>query len=308
MKFKRILDTPSLQGFQIISPSKEFKKKYPKKFTFVVSFGDNNVALNTPSLPFVLALPMVRGYIFTYNSKLPAFTGSLSYKEEFIDNSTYPECLDQYFPRVDSDKNIDIIFKASPKHNHEVPPCLSDNLIIRSYSLSLLGKDSYEDALKTSENGEKTLKKHLLDIIYKHLTYFDTPEKWFDNIIDRCPLDSEGCPIRYIKDIDSSTLRAKPKADDFFITYDFRPTYWAKSKDIDYEYENLLETTIENAFESPSLELEIYNNYNDIVPRMKEALDKQKISYVFKKEQNKILITLKNLRKLNMTYDMTDFL
>ena len=309
MKLKKILDTESLQGYQIIDPTVAFKKKYNKKYIVSIKLLDKEFNDCTNTLPFFLSVPIVRGYIFTYNSKIPKFRILHDDEDdsEKFDNSTYPECLDQYFPSADKD-NVDIIFKCIPKNDKIVSPRFVESLIIRSDSLHLLERKSYEDALSHKNGISKTISEKLLKLLNTNLSTYKNMQEWIERVVDTCPLDVEGDPIKFPDEITMKDINEDVKHDDIFVMYDYRPTKSSKSRKTDYDYENLLETSIEDAFEDPELPIKVFDNYNGILERMKKECDSQRIEYKYDKKNNCIVIAFKNLRKLKMTYDMTDFL
>ena len=88
-------------------------------------------------------------------------------------------------------------------------------------------------------------------------------------------------------------------ADDVFIEYDFR----AKT----YEHENEFISDLENAFESPNLEIQITNTYNNILNVIKDKLKEK--GYKWKDVGDDTIKTkLKYLRDIDVEYQLTDFI
>ena len=272
--------------YRMVKASGKFKKRFPKKFTFAIIVGSKTITANTDSLPLVIYLPFVRGYVFTYHDKVDLDIG-INYPID-IDNSTYPECLDTYFG---GKSDIDLILKCKPKTSHIVSPAFSSEIIIRT--------DSHE-LMKTNSIGA-----YVMETINENLNSFNNVEDWVDFIITNCPLDNELNPIRFPNVINKSTLNAKVLKRDVFITYDYRPSNITNRG---YSDENKLITKIEDEFESPSLKLTIADSYNNLSMRIKKELDKKRLAYKYNSVDKSITVSLKNLRQLDMTYDLVDFI
>lgn len=293
MRLKKILDTSTLQGFQILQPDKEFKKLFPKKFIYSIKCADKQIVECSTTLPNIMLLPITRGYIFTYTASLPKELG-FDINSGFT-NSTYPECLDQYFPSIDADndKNVDLILKCNQKSKGTSPPCFVESMIIRSNSHELLKGD---------------ISKIVMKMINNNLSKFKNTQDWVKCVIDKCPMNEEDKPLNYPKIIDDKNLNGKVRKKDMFIEYDYRPSSLYKSDNMNYDYENKVIVAIEDAFEDPNMELEIRDNYGSIVPRMLKALKTQKLPYKYDKSKAVLKIKKKTLRELKMEYDLTDFI
>lgn len=284
MQLSKIIDTSTIQAYRILSPSTKFKKRFPKKFTFVFFINGRIINGNENAIPLIVKLPIVRGYIFTYAEKMPQLGFNLPVD---IDNSTYPECLDQYFGK----EGIDLVVKCKPKTSHIVPPSFTSDVIIRMNSKDLLGA--------------KSMSSSIMSILNEHLNSFKTTEDFFNFVINECPMDNEMNPISFPKRISNNSLSGTVKKSDVFITYDYRPT---NVNEKSYDVENELITKLEDAFEPPNLKLTITDSYNGLSGRIKKELDKQRLAYKYNSSDKSITVSLRNLRKINMTYDLIDFI
>ena len=73
MKFKKLLDGENVQGYKVCSPSKEFKKMFPKKYILSLDVMGEHMVMNVDALPNSFAVYSPVGYIFTYANELPKF-------------------------------------------------------------------------------------------------------------------------------------------------------------------------------------------------------------------------------------------
>ena len=266
--------------------SDRFKKRFPKKFIYVISVNGKIVNANSDSLPLLFYLPITRGYIFTYLDKVDLNIGVNIPVD--IDNSTYPECLDVYFG---GNPDIDLILKCKPKTSHIVSPAFSSEIIIRTNSHELMKMDS--------------ISKYVMGVVNGHLNSFKNVEEWVDYILTYCPLDNELNPIRFPKKINNIMMKVKVSKKDVFVSYDYRPMGVSNKS---YKEENELITAIEDAFESPSMKVVITDSYNGLSGRIKKELDKKGLAYKYNSSDKSIVVSLKNLRSIDMTYDLIDFI
>lgn len=295
MKVKKIWDSDNIQGFKIINPTKKFKKIFPKKYIMSFDVFGKHQILNTNTLPNSIACFTPLGYIFTYADNLPKILKTQNVKYENI-GSTFVRCLDTYFigENEGDAENIDLILACGSKNN-VVPPAFTDELIIRCNSDTLTG-ESEDRTVKV-----KNIKENILKILrgyMKEKTY--TVEEWTKNVIFNYPVNNNGLPVRFPKNISDDNINSfKLNADDIFIEYDFR----AKS----YKHENEFISELEDAFESPDEEIQITNSYNNILNEIKRKLDEKK--YKWKEvDENTIKTKLKYLRDIDMEYQLTDFI
>lgn len=295
MKVKKIWDSDNIQGFKIINPTKKFKKIFPKKYIMSFDMFGKHKILNTNTLPNSITFFTPLGYIFTYADNLPKILKTQNVKYENI-GSTFVRCLDTYFigENKGDSENIDLILACGSK-NKVVPPAFTDELIIRCNSDTLTG-ESENRVVKIKKIKENVLK--ILRSYMKEKTY--TVEEWVKNVIFNYPVNNNGLPVRFPKNISDGNINSFTlNADDIFIEYDFR----AKS----YKHENEFISELEDAFESPDEEIQITNSYNDILNEIKKKLDEKK--YKWKEvDENTIKTKLKYLRGIDMEYQLTDFI
>ena len=302
MKLKKIINFDCLQAYSIIKPSKKFKLMFPYKYIFITCLNGTIKTYNTDKIPTEFAyIPMV-GYIFTYEKKLPDFFNSVKINKYTNFGSTFPSCLDQYFTSAEGDggKKIDLILSCSGRNN-EVPVYFKDSLIIRCNSKELAEGD-VTDLKKASKNIQNNILKILNMALAEDMD--KNVEEWVTNVIQNIPLNDNGFPLKYPKMITDSLFKknrnsGKIDKESIFIEYDFR----AES----YEYENNFISALEEAFEDMNSKVEIFNTYNNILKDVKEELDKRGLKYKQVTDYS-IETTLKNIRSLNMTFQLTDFI
>lgn len=304
MKLKKIINFDCLQAYSIINPSKKFKLMFPYKYIFITCINGYVNTYNTDKIPIEFAYAPIVGYIFTYEKKLPDFFNSAKVNKYTNLGSTFPSCLDQYFTSSEGDegKEIDLILSCSGR-NDEVPIYFKDTLIIRCNSYELIG-NAKSDIKQTSKNIKinilKILNLALIDDIDKNT------EEWTINIIQNAPLNDNGFPLKYPKLITDSLFKKsnikdmkKINKDLIFIEYDFR----AKN----YEHENNFIYALEEAFEDMNAKVEIFDTYNGILKNIVEEMDKKRLKYK-KVTDHSIETTLKNIRSLDITFQLTDFI
>lgn len=294
MKLRKIVNSDTIQAYQILSPSSLAKRMFSKKYTFCFRSGDKALYTSANALPFAACLPTTVGYIFTYQSKLPPMIGKMIPKDEI---STFPLCLDQYFnygTDAKKDKPADLIMICKPEDRSIMPLTMTQDVIVRTNSSDLLSKPDIQQAV--------------LDVVNQNLEHFDSLERWMFTILTTCPLTKSDLPVKYQSTISQSDFTSKSKNNvakgTLFIGYDYR----ALDAKVTYEYENKLICAIEDAFQKRQAKLVIHNNYNFIVDRMKKQLKKQKLPFKDVITENAIIITYDTLSKLNMKFDLTDFM
>ena len=291
MKLKKIIDYDSLQAYSIINPSKKFKLMHPFKYIFVVNVNGRTEMLNLNKIPAEFAYVPIIGYVFTYDKKLPDFFKSMKNNKYTNYGSTFPSCLDQYFTSSEGDtKKIDLILSCTGR-NKEVPVCFKDSLIIRCNSEELIG----DDPKKASANIMNVLNAVLAENEDRNT------EEWLQNILQNAPSNDNEFPLRYPKTIDDSLFKRKTKVDksNVFVEYDFRAS--------SYDEENKIVSALEEGFEDMNSKVEVFNTYNDILPKIKEALDKKGLKYR-ELTPHSIETTLKNIRSIDVEFQLTDFI
>lgn len=296
MKLKKIIDRDNLQAYSISSPSKQFKLRYPFKYTFIMCMNGMIKTYNTNKIPTEFAfIPMV-GYIFTYEKSLPDFFSSNSAR--YLNyGSTYPSCLDQFFTSAEGDdKKIDLILSCTGR-NKEVPLTFKDSLVVRCNSKEL--------ASGKYDSPSKNIQTNVLNIVNTALNEnIDADaEAWTLNIMQNIPLNDNGYPLRYPKTIDDSMFDSKKMKKltqgDVFIEYDFR----AES----YDAENSFISSLEEAFEDMNAKIEVFNTYNNVLKDIKEEMTKKGMKFKQLTDYS-IETTLGDLRKLTVKFQLTDFI
>ena len=283
MKFTKILDGDNIQGFKITKPSANFKKLFPKRYIFSLDVMGNHVIINENEIPNNFTIYPPVGYAFTYGDKLPSWLISNKVKYQDVGGS-FPSCLDTYF--VGTNDNIDLIISC----------CSRDKVVPAQFVNEIIVQCNSEQLLKGGK-----MKENVLKIVNGYLNEGEfNVEKWYRAVIFNYPFNNNGLPVKYPKVISDSTIK-KCKVDvaAIFVEYDFR----AKS----YQKEEEFIRSVEDAFEDMNKEVIVYDDYNNILPRMKKELDKKKLKYK-KISNDSISVKAKFIRQLNLTYQFTDFI
>lgn len=313
MQLKKIHNTEELQVYSIKNPTERIKKMFPKKYIIGVNSHGLTHFLNVNTFPSYMAYGSCTGYIFTYDNDIPKIIKTASKKKRKresqieIIGSTLPVCLDKHFNKVYSkiDDEIDLVISCSSK-NSIMPISFTQEIIIRTNSMKLFGFESKETLIKELSLKDKIdMSKKIVKTVNDNLSDIDSIETWIYEIITNVPLNCEGLTMKYPNSITTKDLKKKcVSKDKLFIGYDFRPRCENFNKV--YEYENLIITSIEDMFEKKTMKLSIKDNFNGLLEKMKKELDEKKIKYTNKKDE--IVISLENLRKLDLEYEITDFL
>ena len=301
MKVKKIFDSDNIQGYKVMNPSKKFKKMFPKKYILSFDIMGRHEVMNINTLPNSLSFLTPIGYIFTYENSLPKILNSKRVAFEDI-GSTFTRCLDTYFvgDKANEAENIDVILACGSK-NKVVPPALTEDLVVRCNSNVLVGESKSGESKLTRKDKVDNIRKNLMKILNSYIKDKKlTVEGWVKNVIFNYPVNNNGLPVRYPKDITDSNINSfKISADDVFVEYDFRAR--------DYDYESEFISELEDAFESPNMEIQISNTYNNILDEITRKLDEKKYSWV-KIDDNIIKTKLKYLRDIDVEYQLTDFI
>lgn len=284
MKLKRIINNDNLQGYSIKNPSSKFKSMYPNKYIFVINSNGNVVIDNVNSIPIIFAMQKIIGYIFTYADSFPDFMNCNSVKYTDVGN-TFPSCLDEYF--IKNDDKVDLILSCKG-NNNEVPLQFIKTIVIRCNSEEFMKNNLKTSILKIANN---VLEDNKIDNV----------EDWLKNIINDAPFNNNEFPYKYGKTISNKKLKEKSKLtkDNIFIEYDLR----AKS----YEHENNFICELENEFETKDTKITLFNTYNDILSEVRKQLDEKKLKYDVL-DANSISVNIKYLRKLDIEFQLNDFI
>lgn len=283
MNFRKILDGVNIQGYKVCKPTKEFKKMFPKKYTLSLDMFGERMIFNTDELPKESLVYQPIGYIFTYADTLP--NSLINSKVKYNDvGGCFPSCLDTYFSNTD--ERVDLILSISPK-NKVVPPRFVNEIVVQCNSEQLMSNNNIKSNILSIVNNY--LKEDKFDVML-----------WVRKVIFNYPINNNGMPIKFPNKISDKTINnCSVKADELFIEYDFR----AKN----YDKEDELIVALEDAFEDLNKEVVVYDNYNHIVSKLKQALDAKKIKY--KLEGNdKLIVKARYLREINLNYQLTDFI
>lgn len=295
MKAKKIFDSDNIQGYKLTNPTKAFKKIFPKKYILSLDIMGKHEILNLDTLPNNFSFFIPLGYVFTYENSLPKMLMSNRVVYENI-GSTFARCLDKYFigQNTDESEKIDLILACGCK-DKIVPPRLTEDLIIRCNSHILTGKsESRNERIKNIQN-------NIMKIVNSYLNDKKiTVEEWAKSVIFNYPMNNNGLPVKYPKDINNQNINTfKINKSDLFVEYDFRAS--------SYEHENNFISELEDAFEQKDDKIQIQNTYNNILDNIKRKLDEK--NFPWKEiDENTIETKLKYLRDIDVEYQLTDFI
>ena len=192
MRLKRLIDTTTIQAYQIISPTKLVKRLFPKKFTYSFKIRERGTCGSSNTLPFIACMSETVGYIFTYSSTVP----KIGVKLPTDPISTYPMCLDQYFVSNEGNsEEIDLVLMCKANQN-TMPLGFTDEIVIRGNSLSMFGIEQ-KSSLEGSATASQRFEKVVLRTVNDHIRTYKTLEEWMFKIVMACPTDKNGMPVKY---------------------------------------------------------------------------------------------------------------
>lgn len=294
MKLNKLVDTRSMQVYSISDASKEFKKMYPLNYIVLTIDDsgmtvDNTNELNVEELLFYDAC----SYIFTYKSTLSKkITESILECDKLIrytNDTNSTACLDRYY--IGANNKINVIMSVYPRYNM-VSPMFNNNIVIKASSKKLkldsLGKQVCSIINQTLAEKNKQSSKM-------------TVEDWLKEFIIHpfvTPLRT--CCI-YPKVIDDKVLHKqyKCKISDLIVLYD------ARAKNYNEEFK--LFTAIAEAFDSKDPTVTVYDSYNCCLNKIIKELEKHNMKYTMLNDYS-LETKYKNLKQLNITYQLTDFI
>lgn len=128
----------------------------------------------------------------------------------------------------------------------------------------------------------------------KHQVEVRSPKQFINYLIKYCPYH-----VHYKLNIKAEDFKHKITAEDMIINYDIHAT-----NEIELVY------MIEEAFESFDVTVKIYNNYNQIIYRVKNECDRLGLDYILSTKSDIPFIELNynDLNKCNIEYTLTDFM
>lgn len=299
MKLKKILDIDTLQGYRIISPTKEVKQLFPKKYTFVIFFNNRSMFGNVDAIPQQFFFMPISGYIFTYASSLPDILKSNQYRKYDDYGHVHPFGLDQYFVSSNDSKLICDIVISCTATNAVVPVQFVDPLIIRCNSKQLVNNEE-KDISKMSMH----LKNNIEKIINQTLKSNNIPDiaTWLHMIMNNCPLNDNDMPFRYPSIITESLFKSKSvklNSSNISFGYDFRAE--------NYEFESSFIHAFEKAFTNGKRKVVIYDTYNRLLSKIIDEFDKKGYKYTYA-DNHAIEVMLSDLWSLDIDYEITDFI
>lgn len=287
MKLSKLLDASNVQCYRIVSPDTFTKKHFKHKYLVGLLTRGGPISCACDFIPSEFYQPAAVGYIFTTENSIPPVFTIRDPTENLYIGKTFPTCLDDLYTDCDKHENIIIQCGWSTGVND---PIVTDDVFVKARIDKLLVNNPSQLRSMLEHNLER---KFLADAKWK--TLYD----WMLSICENVPVNSvTGLPLRFPKTINESMLKPKHvNLSNMFIGYDIRPT--------SYDEESNIVRLIESAFEDISHTVRVYDTYNGLKDKVVRELKAKKLKH--KVFDDYVETTLKNVRKLKIEYDLTDF-
>jgi hypothetical protein len=217
-------------------------------------------------------------YIFTYAEKLPKIVKKwITLYDDMVDETVdyiinrldYTTCMGMFnyaYENQNGNDVIDCIIKVMPMFL-EVPAMFTESLVIRCNARKLMGKDKSVSKIRA----------RIMMVVMGYLTMkakdYD-PERF---VLDVCCNDvwSEyGLPIRFPKRIDSKSIKDLSSLNE---KYSVAIGYDIMMADPKSEIEFVC--LLEDAFEDMDSNVVVYQNYNDIIGKLRKYFDDNRVKY-----------------------------
>lgn len=291
-----------IDAYTIENPSKEFKKKYPKKY-IIASIYYNRV-FNEDSIEECQINTKYISYLFMYGKPLYGKQLNYIYSSSNLDldleksSKKYivraiPVDLSEFF--IGEPNDVDVLLKISP--NTQITDPRFFNTIIFRTKTEELSSINLKPVLKSKLN------KLFTDLYFDK---FNTTEKWLTEFLNEVPSDLNDEPYKFPKILDDELFKKpiKVKLNDFAIGYSFR------NNTIDQVE---MVKKIETSFIKLNKFITIKNNYNNIAKKIMNQAKKNNIDFDIEYSKNsKDIISIKLLTndfyKLNLKFKITDFI
>lgn len=281
MRLKLLQDSDTIKVYQIILPSKTFKKQFPRKHIFAsldYNTGEN-VLINSDQIPFKYLYSPQVGYIFTYAKTFDTKIGMYTKKSDM--GKTFPTNLNQYFDDTD-----EIIVQIIPNVTAEfITPFFVNNYIIKLKLNDINNDKLYENMKQTVNN-----------MMYEKMN----TELFVIKVLHTLPLNNNMLPLNYPKEISDSIFKKKPKINmkDVFIQYDIK----VNSREDEFNTVKRIEST----FEDKNYKVVIYDTYTGLLNRLRKYMIDNKIK--FEDNGKSITTTYENLQKIKIDVSLLDLL
>lgn len=279
-----------IPGYSMVNISRTFKMKYPKKY--IICSIEKNQVYNVDELKDI-PIPFSKySYVFIDEkptSKKTTNKNTYIYQNAYENNlenilRIYPMDLSNYL--TDSKNNV--IVKFYPKKNITDPRLLNDIVICNNLDFML------KLDLKQTFQG-------ILDNVFEKVKLPKTTEEWLLDFLDCIPYGPNFQIHRFPNIINDEIFKKPfhPILNDFVFGYCIRVD--------DMKKELKMIKHFEQDISNLDREINIYNNYNNILDRLIPALKKQKIPF----KNNKTFIRIKALdfyKLKDISFTITDFL
>jgi len=296
MSLNKLYDSPFVQIYQ---DSKKVRNNEQYEYIYKYLNSDNNDVqiYKSEQFPHNLILSGISaGFLFVHNNADIPILPDIECK----DYKTNLKCLSNGFIKDSkvinkNNEKYNVVMNVRPAYNCH-PNCINDYTI---------GLHINTNIIKLNEKNE--IIKHFMEIQPK----FKNIKEWKNYIYSTCPIK-----IHFMNNINDKTFSKNITEKDMSIDYDIH----------DVDEINIVKI-IENTFEDMNQMVKIFDNYNNIVNRIKNECDKLNIKYNssenVKHKRLKYKGELKNMRyngikwielkysdllKCNIKYLLTDFI
>lgn len=198
MRLKRLLNDTRLQVYSIENSSKSFRKQFPKRHILVyyLDRGDGryyyNIS-NTNEYPSILESEHARGYVFTYDTKIPHSISRLKSPKMTI--PPVSACgLSDYLSGVSEALDVVCVLQLSLGEFDGHP------LMVHPLTI-LMNSEKMSDDASTIKNG---LLKSVNEYIMSQSN--ESVESWLKYVINICPMRTPCMPLHFGDTITDTSL------------------------------------------------------------------------------------------------------
>ncbi len=282
MEFKKVYDSFVCQVYYVKKPTSEYKKLYPKKYTFIYkNLGSDDVEIrnsNTIDIMFMRCLM----YVFTTVNDNTFL--KLMGKPETLENEIFASQRGDMINHFTSE--YDVVMSIDTLPQFEYPPNMySDQIIQCKYSV--IHKLSESELKKTVNDTIKLLSETELSLI-----------SWIYELYRHFPTNIDGSIRRFHNSLTNNTINnitLKPFT--LSIGYDMR---------VDDNIKELSMTKlIEDTF-VPNIKITLYETFNHDITSIKKHLDKNNIKYT-DNDKHSVILTHKEYNKIGLNFQICDF-
>ena len=246
---------------QIYMDSSKSKKneQYEYIYRYINSEIQDVQIYKSDQFPYNL-LTISTGFLFVHNNAdVPILPN-----DDYNDYKTNIRCISNGFINK---KDINTVLNFRPSKGCH-PNCMKNYMIGLNIQLGINKLENINE-----------MYKHFIEIQPK----FKNLKEWKKYICENCP-----SKIHYMETINDKTFQKKITENDIIVDYDIHDVHEIEIIKI-----------IENTFENMNQTIKIFDNYNNIVDRIKNECDKKKIKYTSSENTKHTKLKYKGKLKLN---------